>query len=87
VPGKRILFSEFFEAFMESLSPTEKVRWSKSAVAQGLPPRFPRGHGKANQVYIGNISFEDVKPDPGAKPLIRVGNKLVAIDGTEDFQD
>jgi hypothetical protein len=80
IPGARILFSDFYDRFMETLGVSEKVKWTKNKVSASLPPKYPKGHGAHNNIFIGNISFDNLQPNPGAKPLIRAGKKLLSVD-------
>ena len=77
VPGNRVTFSSFYDAFLETLGIAERARWPKNKVSTSLPPKFPRGTGAQNVAYIGNISLEEMDVPADAVPLIRVENRLI----------
>jgi len=80
VPGYKTEFSVFYESFMETLGIAERVKWTKNKVSSAMPPKFPRGTGTANKLFVGNLSLTEVEPEPGASPLMRNEKKhLVPI--------
>jgi hypothetical protein len=78
VPGAKVLFAEFYEAFHKWLPSTERQQWSKIRTSRMIPARFPVGAGTANKKYIGNLAWERPgKLPPDARRWIAVGGKLV----------
>jgi hypothetical protein len=80
VDGAMILFKEFHERFKEWLH-DEGIdgaeEWkNKEKVKKALPYRFPYGIRHSNQQHVGNLSWENVQPQPGAKPLVVKNGKL-----------
>ena len=57
VPGSKVLFAEFHEAFHKRLPSEQRHQWSKIKTSRTLPTRFPVGAGKANKKYIGNLAW------------------------------
>ena len=49
VPGERILFSEFFDAFQKWLSPQQRREWSKIKTSRNMPPQFFDRRGRGQQ--------------------------------------
>ena len=86
--GAKVLFKEFFDRFLESLSPTERRQWSnKKKLINSLPERFPYGKSGGNKRYIGNISWvESPVPDP-LTPLISIGGILRPNDNGNSHND
>ncbi len=81
VPGERIPFAEFHEAFLKWLSPPQRHEWSKIKTSRAMPPQFPIGAGESNKKFIGNIAWE--KPStlpPDAQHLVSVNGKLLLED-------
>ncbi len=80
VPGSMILFSEFFDRFhhwMAEEDIEDKDKWvAKIKVVKGLPHKYPYGIKHSNQRFIGNLSWENVKPEAGAQLLIVKNGKL-----------
>lgn len=75
-PGEKILFSEFYDRFIESLDTEDRFDWSKQKVSRGLPSDTPSGaSGGKGQRYIGNLSFSPAK-DPEGMPFICVSSRL-----------
>lgn len=75
-PGEKILFSKFYEKFVESLDTEDRFDWSKQKVSRGLPSDTPSGaSGGKGQRYIGNLSFSPAK-DPEGTPFICVNSRL-----------
>jgi Family of unknown function (DUF5906) len=60
VPGAVIPFKDFYNRFLEYLSPDEVALWSKIRVSRELPNKFVTGKSTlySNQNYVGNISWE-----------------------------
>jgi hypothetical protein len=57
--GKRILFSEFYEKFIEWLDPNQIPEWSKVRVSKEMPLKIISGRCRSNnQKYIGNVSWQ-----------------------------
>jgi phage/plasmid-associated DNA primase len=80
VSGEMILFTEFFETFqawMKEEDIEDRGQWSgRTKVARALPHKFPYGVRHSNQRYVGNLSWENKKPEPDAQPLVVRDNKL-----------
>ena len=73
VPGKTILFSEFYEAFKDWLDPNEVFSWSKVKVGKELPKAiYPKGRvrGSDPSYQIGNISFQIKDPEEKVLPRL-----------------
>jgi len=78
VPGAKVLFAEFHEAFHRWLPSAERQQWSKIKTSRMIPARFPVGAGTANKKYIGNLAWERPgKLPPDVQRWIAVGGKLV----------
>jgi hypothetical protein len=69
--GNLTLFSDFYEAFQDWLSPDERGAWmSKAKIARHLPLKFPYGRHNNNKRYVGNLSLE---------PIIGSSNEIVVL--------
>jgi hypothetical protein len=66
IPGQAVKFTEFKEKFHDSLEDYQKPDWSTHAIKKRLSENYPVAKGaKANQVLIGNMSFDfNAKPGP-----------------------
>ena len=53
--GEQILFSEFFQKFVEWLPPGERGQWSRIRVSHGVPMRHATKTGSGNRTYLTNI--------------------------------
>lgn len=72
--GCCVLFSDFYDYFIEKMEPNEVHNWSKIKVGRELPPQCPRGRSTKNgQCYIGNIKIKD-------KPFEDFGGRFVLRD-------
>lgn len=62
-PGKKILYSAFFNKFQEWLDPSEIHEWTKIKFGRELPAKYPKGRVMTEnaQFYVANVSF--TKPD------------------------
>src|SRR6185436_10906050 len=59
VHGHRLLFSDFYDRFLESLPPNEVPLWTKQKVSKEVPIRIPKGRlAENNQLALGNITFD-----------------------------
>ncbi len=68
VPGATITVKEFYEHFINSLEPTEAMRWPKRRLGKEMPSKFPKGKmTNGAQMAFGNISFSPGKATD--KPL------------------
>jgi hypothetical protein len=76
VPGEKILFSTFYEKFIETLDPEERYHWSKIKVSRAMPSDTPVGASTDNKRFIGNLSLEPVQPKTDARPFICINNRL-----------
>jgi hypothetical protein len=83
VPGEMLGYGTFYDRFIEWLPQNLIQNWPKIEVGRKLPRQFPKGRNvTSNQVMIGNITFEEPKPDaPVNRALICKDEKLVPIDG------
>jgi len=80
VPGKTIKLEEFYERFLASLEPIERMTWnSKQAVNKCMPDRFPKGRKKGESSWHwGNISWTPGTEEEMQQPkLIVLNEKLV----------
>lgn len=56
--GYMILYSEFYDKFMEWIDPNEAHRWTKIRIGKELPPQFPRARIRGSgQFHIGNLRW------------------------------
>lgn len=57
--GNKVLFSTFYDRFIEWVSPQEANYWTKIRVGKELPPTFPKGRSRtdANKLYVLNICW------------------------------
>lgn len=62
IPGQRILFKDFYNKFLDTLSPAEQINWPKRRIRQMLPEDFPMGRGNGGNIFIGNLSFDQAEP-------------------------
>lgn len=77
VPGEKVLFTELYERFIQSLDPAERHEWGKMRVARELPSNFPYGTSTGNKRCVGNLSFDrppEQKNDN--QPYISVSGRL-----------
>jgi len=74
-PGYRVKFSEFYSKFLEWLDPQQMHMWTAIRVGRELPPRYAKGRMSNNEVWIGNVSFEEQQPT-NLRYVVREG-KLV----------
>lgn len=75
VQGEVVAFTEFYDKFVEQLSPADRGEWqSKNKVSRGIPPYLPKGKiGMFS--YVGNLSFSPPVEGAQVKPM------LIARDG------
>lgn len=83
VPGAKMKFSDFYDAFVETLPPLQREKWTRYRVSSSLPSNFPTGRCGEGVTYIGNISFEDVKVEGEPKPYVRYSGRLVRVEKEE----
>lgn len=81
VPGSTIKFSDFYNRFLEFLSPDQVPFWSKIRVGREIPSKFVYGRSPAhaNQQFVGNISW--VAPENGQhnpECVVKGGKLLVS---------
>jgi hypothetical protein len=59
-PGEAIKIGDFYDAFIASLDPLERLNWqTKNKVTAHMPAKFPRGRlSHSPDWHYGNISFE-----------------------------
>ena len=76
VAGEKVLFKDFYNHFMETLTAFEQASWTKRKVRQNVPDSFPVGINTGGQLYVGNVSFTDIKTDPDAKGYVAKGKRL-----------
>lgn len=77
-PGEKMLFSEFFERFVEWLAPEDRYSWSKQKVGRELPPELPVGTHTGNKRFIGNVSWTPPVGEPANLPWASVNGQLKA---------
>ncbi len=58
VSGSKLLFSEFYDAFIAFCDADEVATWSKRKTTRDFPRAFPVGTHNNNKLYIGNIAFD-----------------------------
>jgi hypothetical protein len=75
VPGVKMPFAEFYEAFQKWLPAEGRHRWSKIKTSRAMPMRFPIGAGSENRKFIGNLTWEK----PGTLPADT--KRYICIDG------
>lgn len=81
VPGTRVKLDDFYTAFIESLSESEKPQWNKRLVKKELTDHFLIGRGPGNVDYIGNITFS---PDQEEGIPYTLSNKRLVQKGSDD---
>jgi hypothetical protein len=77
VPGERVAFADFYNAFFEWLPADERHTWSQVKVSRGLPVKQPCGGCENNKRYVGNLSFQDIQVPPGTKAWTEKNKRLV----------
>jgi hypothetical protein len=75
-PGHKVLYSEFYERFVEWLDPEERYQWSKIKVSRAMPSDTPVGASTDNKRFVGNLTFTQVDVTPDDLPLICVNGRL-----------
>lgn len=74
--GYHFPFGEFFDRFLESLSASERHKWTKQAVSRALPDGVVKGKmAKDGNVEIGNRSW--ALPTEVRPKLVRRGDRIV----------
>lgn len=73
VTGRTITFSDFFDAFKDSLpydpETPEYTDWTKKKVSAALPPHFLKGKSKKDgQMHMANLSWRPLGPDERPMP-------------------
>ena len=58
IPGVKVPFAEFYEAFQKWLPAEGRHQWSRIKTSRAMPTRFPVGAGTDNKRFIGNIAWE-----------------------------
>ena len=81
IPGAKVLFAEFHEAFQKWLPAESRHQWGKIKTSRAMPTRFPIGAGTDNKKFIGNLAWEK----PGTLPLD--AKRYVRIDGKLRLED
>lgn len=88
-PGASVIWKEFYNKFLQSLSEDERGFWNKRRVSMGLPEHYPTGGFDAkNTTYVGNLII-DAKEDPSKEdlrkvPLVRDKGRLKLKDDVEN---
>lgn len=81
-PGKVVLLAEFYDKFIESLDPQERLNWgSKQSVSRKMPDKYAKGRitGSADW-YWGNLSFTPPTEEEKQRlPYMSVGDKLLIM--------
>jgi hypothetical protein len=76
VDGKRLTFSDVYDAFIEWLDPNYVKEWSKIRFGREMPRYYPKGRlPSTGQWWFGNIAWEPRRPD---EPIL---TKLTVVDG------
>ena len=71
IAGAVIKFSDFHDAYTQSLDTHDRLNWGKKRVARDLPPLYPKGRlRKDNHVYIGNICWVNIDIKPETKLIL-----------------
>jgi hypothetical protein len=74
-----ILYSEFYERFVNWVSEGDPLQYTKRKLVKELPPKILKGRSrKNNQVYLGRIKWKGQESEPGTVKL--VNDHLVKID-------
>lgn len=81
-PGAVILFSEFYDRFVDKLSAGDREYWTKIRVGRSLPPNYPKGRLSSNpSVHVANMCWTGIldsqKP---SKRLVLRGDYLGVSD-------
>ena len=77
-PGSLVTMAEFYEKFITSLEPVERVNWTKPKVSAGMPDQYVKGRLSTNpDWHWGNLSFEEPESIDENLILISVNNKLI----------
>jgi hypothetical protein len=78
INGSVIKFDEFYERFMEFLTPNQRPFWSKRRVGREWPTAVPKGrYAGGGHIHIGNVAW-DSSCQPGKKLTVQ-GDRLVAV--------
>jgi len=83
VPGEKITMSDFYDAFMATLSMTEKLEWPKRRLRHCLPSMYPAGKSTKGVIFIGNMSFKNKVVPPNTPQYVRRGKYLNLADEVE----
>ncbi len=76
IVGERVVFKDFYNRFLEWLSPDERSAWSKQKVKHQLPLNCPTGVCTGNQTFIGNLTNQEKEPKPNTRPWILINGRL-----------
>lgn len=60
-PDKFLSFSEFYNTFLEWLSPEELANWSRIKVSRGLPTKYRVVQKTDNKSFLSNAKWKDNK--------------------------
>ena len=78
INGCVIKFDEFYDRFMEFLTPNQRPFWSKRRVGREWPTAVPKGrYAGGGHIHIGNVAW-DSSCQPGKKLTVQ-GDRLVAL--------
>ena len=84
VPGEKILFSDFYQRFLEWMEPEERYQWSKNKVSREIPSDLPTGEiGKQHKTYVGNISWEPCENKKPTSIYTRTTSKQLQLKDTQ----
>jgi hypothetical protein len=72
-----MLFKDFYDNFIKWLPEEKSPIWSKKKTNRALPQKYPTWNGKANKLFIGNLSFEEVEPSASAKAIVVKDGKVM----------
>ena len=79
--GAKILFSEFYNAFIGWLDLMEQSHWSKTRVSRGLPPNIPKGRARNNaQFHLCNVKWAtDERTQPSRTLYVDASNYISEV--------
>lgn len=76
-PGQLVAFTDYYDAFMETLPRDERHEWSRRRVSRETPMKFAIGAGSSNRKYLTNCSLGE--PDGSVEdstPYVVVNKKI-----------
>lgn len=76
VSGEKVMFKDFYNRFVESLSAFEQASWTKRKVRQNISDQFPVGRSTGGQLHLGNLSFTQQEKPPGTPRYVAKGRDI-----------